>query len=147
MWVMLRSLLNGESAAALGRASCAILRSVCVRAARVFQALRETVHVAGWIRPTAAGLRAYFMPEDGNSTLYVYDADLVACVDAATDRRFLGPVQGLPPTGDDVADSVSRQESRAIVRDGLARCLSGCIDWRPLRFDLVGGCVFERCSQ
>ena len=27
-----------------------------------------------WIEPTAGGLRAYFMPEDGRSTLYVFDA-------------------------------------------------------------------------
>lgn len=29
-----------------------------------------------WIEPTPSGLRAYFMPEDGKSTLYVYDADV-----------------------------------------------------------------------
>ena len=29
-----------------------------------------------WIEPTASGLRAYFMPEDGKSTLYVYEADV-----------------------------------------------------------------------
>ena len=29
-----------------------------------------------WIEATATGLRAYFMPEDGKSTLYVYEADL-----------------------------------------------------------------------
>ena len=29
-----------------------------------------------WIEPTATGLRGYFMPEDGKSTLYVYDADV-----------------------------------------------------------------------
>ena len=29
-----------------------------------------------WIETTADGLRAYFMPEDGKSTLYVYDADV-----------------------------------------------------------------------
>ena len=29
-----------------------------------------------WIEPTAGGLRAYFMPEDGKSTLYVYEADV-----------------------------------------------------------------------
>ena len=29
-----------------------------------------------WIEPTAGGIRAYFMPEDGKSTLYIYDADL-----------------------------------------------------------------------
>ena len=29
-----------------------------------------------WIETTASGLRAYFMPEDGKSTLYVYEADI-----------------------------------------------------------------------
>ena len=29
-----------------------------------------------WIEPTAGGVRAYFMPEDGKSTLYVYEADV-----------------------------------------------------------------------
>ena len=29
-----------------------------------------------WIEATAGGLRAYFMPEDGKSTLYVYEADV-----------------------------------------------------------------------
>jgi hypothetical protein len=29
-----------------------------------------------WIEPTANGLRAYFMPEDEHSTLYVYEADV-----------------------------------------------------------------------
>jgi hypothetical protein len=29
-----------------------------------------------WIEPTAAGVRAIFMPEDGKSTLYVYEADV-----------------------------------------------------------------------
>lgn len=29
-----------------------------------------------WIEPTAAGLRAYFMPEDEKSTLYVYEVDI-----------------------------------------------------------------------
>ncbi|HVF64001.1 MAG TPA: DUF6454 family protein [Casimicrobiaceae bacterium] len=29
-----------------------------------------------WIETTARGLRAYFMPEDGKSTLYIYEADL-----------------------------------------------------------------------
>ena len=28
-----------------------------------------------WFEPTATGVRAYFMPEDGKSTLYVYDAE------------------------------------------------------------------------
>lgn len=29
-----------------------------------------------WLETTASGLRAYFMPEDGKSTLYIYEADL-----------------------------------------------------------------------
>ncbi|MEP7207520.1 MAG: DUF6454 family protein [Casimicrobiaceae bacterium] len=29
-----------------------------------------------WVEPIAGGLRAYFMPEDEKSTLYVYEADL-----------------------------------------------------------------------
>ena len=29
-----------------------------------------------WVEPTATGLRAYFMPEDEKSTLYVYEADV-----------------------------------------------------------------------
>ena len=29
-----------------------------------------------WIEPTANGLRAYFLPEDEKSTLYVYEADI-----------------------------------------------------------------------
>jgi hypothetical protein len=29
-----------------------------------------------WIEPTATGLRAYFMPEDEKSTLYVYETDV-----------------------------------------------------------------------
>lgn len=29
-----------------------------------------------WIEPTATGLRAYFMPEDEKSTVYVYEADV-----------------------------------------------------------------------
>ena len=29
-----------------------------------------------WIEPTATGLRAYFMPEDEKSTLYVFEADI-----------------------------------------------------------------------
>ena len=27
-----------------------------------------------WIEPTANGLRAYFIPDDENSTLYIYEA-------------------------------------------------------------------------
>jgi len=29
-----------------------------------------------WVEPTAGGLRAYFMPEDEKSTIYVYEADI-----------------------------------------------------------------------
>ncbi|MEO8487747.1 MAG: DUF6454 family protein [Betaproteobacteria bacterium] len=29
-----------------------------------------------WVEATASGLRAYFMPEDGKSTLYIYEADV-----------------------------------------------------------------------
>ena len=29
-----------------------------------------------WVEPTATGLRAYFMPEDGKSTLYIYEAEV-----------------------------------------------------------------------
>jgi len=29
-----------------------------------------------WIEPTATGLRAYFMPEDEKSTIYIYEADV-----------------------------------------------------------------------
>ena len=29
-----------------------------------------------WLEPTAKGLRAYFMPEDGRSTLYIYEVDV-----------------------------------------------------------------------
>jgi hypothetical protein len=29
-----------------------------------------------WIEPTAKGLRAYFMPEDEKSTIYIYEADV-----------------------------------------------------------------------
>src|SRR4051812_6936486 len=33
----------------------------------------DMTHNPVWIEPAAAGLRAYFMPEDDRSTLYVYD--------------------------------------------------------------------------
>jgi hypothetical protein len=33
----------------------------------------DMTHNPVWIEPTAAGLRAYFLPEDETSTLYVYD--------------------------------------------------------------------------
>ena len=29
-----------------------------------------------WVEPTGAGLRAYFMPEDEKSTLYIYEAEI-----------------------------------------------------------------------
>jgi hypothetical protein len=29
-----------------------------------------------WVEPTSAGLRAYFMPEDEKSTLYIYEAEI-----------------------------------------------------------------------
>jgi len=29
-----------------------------------------------WIEPTATGLRAYFIPEDEKSTMYIYDAEI-----------------------------------------------------------------------
>jgi hypothetical protein len=32
-------------------------------------------HNPVWVEPSAAGVRAYFMPEDDRSTVYVYDAD------------------------------------------------------------------------
>ncbi len=35
----------------------------------------DMTHNPVWIEPSAAGLRAYFMPEDDRSTLYVYDVN------------------------------------------------------------------------
>jgi hypothetical protein len=35
----------------------------------------DMTHNPSWLEPSAAGLRAYFMPEDDRSTLYVYDVD------------------------------------------------------------------------
>jgi hypothetical protein len=35
----------------------------------------DMTHNAVWIESTAAGLRAYFLPEDDRSTLYVYEVD------------------------------------------------------------------------
>ena len=35
----------------------------------------DMTHNPVWIEPTASGLRAYFMPEDDTSTLYIYDVD------------------------------------------------------------------------
>ena len=36
----------------------------------------DMTHNPLWIEPSARGLRAYFMPEDDASTLYVYEAQL-----------------------------------------------------------------------
>jgi len=33
----------------------------------------DMTHNPVWIEPSGAGLRAYFMPEDDDSTLYIYD--------------------------------------------------------------------------
>jgi hypothetical protein len=35
----------------------------------------DMTHNPVWIEPTASGLRGYFMPEDDQSTLYIYDVD------------------------------------------------------------------------
>ena len=35
----------------------------------------DMTHNPVWFEPTAAGLRAYFMPEDDTSTLYIYDVE------------------------------------------------------------------------
>jgi len=35
----------------------------------------DMTHNPSWIEPTATGLRAYFMPEDDSSTLYIFDVD------------------------------------------------------------------------
>ena len=34
----------------------------------------DMTHNPVWIEPSATGLRAYFIPEDDNSTLYVFEA-------------------------------------------------------------------------
>src|SRR5580765_7506831 len=34
----------------------------------------DMTHNPSWLEPTATGLRAYFMPDDDSSTLYVFDA-------------------------------------------------------------------------
>jgi hypothetical protein len=36
----------------------------------------DMTHNPVWIEPSAAGLRAYFMPEDDRSTLYIYDVEI-----------------------------------------------------------------------
>ena len=35
----------------------------------------DMTHNPTWIEPTARGLRAYFMPEDGRSTIYVFEVE------------------------------------------------------------------------
>jgi hypothetical protein len=35
----------------------------------------DMTHNPVWIEPSTAGLRAYFMPEDDASTLYIYDVE------------------------------------------------------------------------
>ena len=35
----------------------------------------DMTHNPVWIEPTTTGLRAYFMPEDDNSTLYIYEVE------------------------------------------------------------------------
>ena len=35
----------------------------------------DMTHNPAWIEPSALGLRAYFMPEDDHSTLYIYDVE------------------------------------------------------------------------
>ncbi len=35
----------------------------------------DMTHNPVWLEPTAGGLRAYFMPEDDRSTLYIYEVD------------------------------------------------------------------------
>jgi hypothetical protein len=35
----------------------------------------DMTHIPVWIEPSALGLRAYFMPEDDTSTLYIYDVE------------------------------------------------------------------------
>ncbi len=36
----------------------------------------DMTHNPVWLEPTAAGLRGYFIPEDGRATLYIYDVAL-----------------------------------------------------------------------
>jgi hypothetical protein len=33
----------------------------------------DMTHNPAWFEPTVTGLRAYFMPEDNRSTIYVYE--------------------------------------------------------------------------
>ena len=35
----------------------------------------DMTHNPVWLEPSATGVRGYFMPEDDNSTLYIYDVD------------------------------------------------------------------------
>ena len=36
----------------------------------------DMTHNPVWIEATAAGLRGYFMPEDDQSTIYIYDVEV-----------------------------------------------------------------------
>ena len=36
----------------------------------------DMTHNPVWIEPSAIGLRGYFMPEDNESTLYIYDVSI-----------------------------------------------------------------------
>ena len=38
----------------------------------------DMTHNPVWIEPSPTGLRAYFMPEDDQSTLYIYEVDVIA---------------------------------------------------------------------
>jgi hypothetical protein len=33
----------------------------------------DMTHNPAWLEPTSTGLRAYFMPDDDRSTLYIFD--------------------------------------------------------------------------
>jgi len=35
----------------------------------------DMTHNPAWIEPSAVGLRAYFLPEDDSSTLYIFDVN------------------------------------------------------------------------
>ena len=47
-----------------------------LRARRVVTFRKPMTYNPFWIEATASGLRAYFMPEDNKSTLYIYEADV-----------------------------------------------------------------------
>jgi hypothetical protein len=36
----------------------------------------DMTHNPSWVEASATGLRAYFMPEDDKSTIYVYDVEV-----------------------------------------------------------------------